>query len=78
MGIDKMKVVAVAAIVVILVLAIAFYLLSFHRSAQLNSELKDLNEHLRQVARHLDRIATSLEQAQLLRPAPLPQPPGRR
>ncbi len=75
MGMDRMKVVAV---VVILILAVAFCLLSFHRTAQLNSEMKDLNEHLRQVAGHLDRIATSLEQAQLLRPAPVPQQPGRR
>jgi len=71
---DKMKVVAV---VVMLVLAVAFCFLSFHRTAQFNREIKDVNEHLRQVANHLDRIAASLEDAQILRPKPVPRQPGR-
>jgi Flp pilus assembly protein TadB len=71
---DKIKVVAV---VVMFILAAFFCLMSFHRTAQFNREMSDLNEHLWQVSRHLDRIATSLEQAQILRPAPAPQQPGR-
>jgi len=71
---DKIKVVAVA---VMLILAVAFCVMSFHRTAQFNREIKDLNEHLRQVARHLDRIAASLEHAQILRPKPVPRQPAR-
>lgn len=64
------------AVVLVLIIAAGFFYMSFHRTAQFNSEMQDINQNLRQIADHLDRIATSLEEAQLLRPAPSARQPG--
>ncbi len=70
---DKIKGMTIVAMVI---LAVAFFYMSYRRTAQFNKEMQDINESLRQVASHLDRIATSLERAQLLKPAPTAQQPG--